>query len=396
MIKIQNIIVDRQCRNKDWNQDLLDDAKVTLVGAGPLANFVATNLVCLNVGNIRIIDNSLYDGNKNEFILARDSKKGKKAKLLEKTLKSMNPYLKIDGIDSKVIDGFALNSDIVVDLTNNIYSKFNSIDFAKKNKVPLILSSTDFTKSIISLYNIEDKEKSLDDLFFKMENKKQGNLTSAFASGFIVEEIRKILHGKESKKDKDNTLKKNIYYYLNKENRFQNGDLIDILNHNFTDKKILMAGAGALGNFFIINSALLGFGNIDVIDMDTIEETNLNRQPLYSFNFPEYVGNKKVNVISNELKKINNKINVRGVYGKLFEQLTKDEIESQVALINEDILDKTNYDLIVGCLDNINTRAKINMYAVKRKIPYIMEVQAHSVVELLYMFLIKLLVLIVS
>ncbi|MGZ4777924.1 MAG: HesA/MoeB/ThiF family protein [Thermoanaerobaculia bacterium] len=45
--------------------------------------------------------------------------------------------------------------------------------------------------------------------------------------------------------------------------------------------RVLVAGAGALGNEVIKNLALLGVGNIVIADMDTIEISNLTRSPLF-------------------------------------------------------------------------------------------------------------------
>src|SRR3954471_9330633 len=45
--------------------------------------------------------------------------------------------------------------------------------------------------------------------------------------------------------------------------------------------KVLVIGAGALGNEIIKNLVLLGIGNILIADKDTIENSNLSRSVLY-------------------------------------------------------------------------------------------------------------------
>ena len=45
--------------------------------------------------------------------------------------------------------------------------------------------------------------------------------------------------------------------------------------------RLLVIGAGALGNEILKNAALLGFSKVIVVDLDRIEESNLSRTVLY-------------------------------------------------------------------------------------------------------------------
>jgi len=66
------------------------------------------------------------------------------------------------------------------------------------------------------------------------------------------------------------------------ESRYDRHHLIDWWQQErLKSAKVLIAGAGALGNEVLKNLALVGVGNITIIDFDTVSITNLTRSVLF-------------------------------------------------------------------------------------------------------------------
>jgi molybdopterin/thiamine biosynthesis adenylyltransferase len=64
--------------------------------------------------------------------------------------------------------------------------------------------------------------------------------------------------------------------------RFSRFELISWWDQDrLSNARVVVIGAGALGNELLKNLALLGVGNVFIADLDRIEKSNLSRSILY-------------------------------------------------------------------------------------------------------------------
>jgi len=110
--------------------------------------------------------------------------------------------------------------------------------------------------------------------------------------------------------------------------------------------KVLVVGAGALGNEVIKNLTLMGVGNIYVIDFDTIEAANLSRSPLFR---ESDSGREKAEVAAARSKELNPNVHVQYLHGDVTTQLGLGVFRRM--------------DVIIGCLDNREARLAVNRFS---------------------------------
>ncbi|MCA9520224.1 MAG: ThiF family adenylyltransferase [Myxococcales bacterium] len=107
--------------------------------------------------------------------------------------------------------------------------------------------------------------------------------------------------------------------------------------------RVLVIGAGALGNEVLKNLALLGVGQIVLFDLDRIEDSNLTRSVLFR---QSDVGRYKADAAAEEVSELNPDCHVVPIVGNINYDLGLGVI--------------ANADVVIGCLDNIEARFRLN------------------------------------
>jgi molybdopterin-synthase adenylyltransferase len=118
--------------------------------------------------------------------------------------------------------------------------------------------------------------------------------------------------------------------------------------------KVFVAGVGGLGSPASLYLAAAGVGNIRIVDSDTVELHNLNRQILHWTND---IGKNKVGSANSKLKQLNPEIKIE----TFKERITADNAKDLVG----------GYGLILDAMDNLTTRYILNLTAIELGIPFI-------------------------
>lgn len=120
------------------------------------------------------------------------------------------------------------------------------------------------------------------------------------------------------------------------------------------EARVMVVGAGAIGNEVLKNLALVGVGHILLIDSDRIEMANLSRSVLYR---SDDLGRPKVDVARERLSELNPGVQVATVFGDVSTDLGLGAFR--------------RVDLVLGCLDNRAARLTVNRACLRTETPWI-------------------------
>ncbi|MHA2308606.1 MAG: HesA/MoeB/ThiF family protein, partial [Candidatus Heimdallarchaeaceae archaeon] len=139
------------------------------------------------------------------------------------------------------------------------------------------------------------------------------------------------------------------------DNRYSRQSLIPGWDQTTLDSStVILVGVGAIGSYVATILASSGIGKLVIIEFDTIELSNLNRQLLFR---DEDLGKPKAEVASKRLKELNPKIEIE-YYNKKMEEVNVSVYEGS--------------DVIIGCLDTFIGRRWISSMALRVKKPLIL------------------------
>jgi len=121
--------------------------------------------------------------------------------------------------------------------------------------------------------------------------------------------------------------------------------------------RVLVVGAGALGNEVLKNLALVGVGTLLVVDFDVVEDSNLSRAVL--FRQSDVGSGRKAEIAAERVRQLNP--NPAATVSALHSDL--------VWGIGDGLY--RHVDLVVGCLDNVEARLALNQACWKAGVPWI-------------------------
>lgn len=300
--------LDRQLRITGWNQQVLENAKVGVVGDDDLlASLYVMSASALGINDIVVISPALDD------------------RLIE-IAKKLNLHFTLTRVEGfythPVMAELFKGCNVIVDLSH--YGLANKLLLEKgfREKIPIIrgfcyekndtqgfnvfsyLKGREWREleQIVSTYNLPNKH--FDD-----------GVLDTIIAGIVLEETKNLLMGQDVSDD--------LISYNRIKIKPSNGQ-----------PKILIVGSGALGSFVGLGLAYSGFCNLSFMDPDIVEVTNLNRQVL----FYNAIGKSKAKTLS---KKLNTLFGI--------------DSSAKVAYFDRSS-DIECYDVVFDCVDNFETR----------------------------------------
>jgi molybdopterin/thiamine biosynthesis adenylyltransferase len=168
-----------------------------------------------------------------------------------------------------------------------------------------------------------------------------------------------LVNNNDNNNNKKNSILKSLIVTLGKE----------VVYEIVHECKMIIVGAGGIGCEILKNLAMIGFRQLTVIDLDTIDVSNLNRQLLFR---SQHVGQPKCIVATQVAKEL--------AYRTTYRHHDTSSVTIQYEAYHGNICDNSIFnvaffqqkaDLVMNALDNVVARRRVNRLCLAAGIPLV-------------------------
>ncbi|MBN2151430.1 MAG: ThiF family adenylyltransferase, partial [Candidatus Lokiarchaeota archaeon] len=393
----------RQAILKGWNQQLLKKSRVLVAGMGKLGRELVKNLALVGVGHVSIVDPAVLEsGAPPAFMMPTSPAERAKVDVVKEQTSMLNPFMEVETFDT-VVEDVPLKAirghEIVVACINSFKSRMYLYQVCKRFGIPYVEGALLGIEGFVQAWMPGDEDKPVpepraspegaggddegddDDYDDEPEDVTAAYFSPAYAddldqdvgasneaaasilAGILGQEVIKAAF-KVQKGDIGDIQRPRYIKYDGMTGTFdpvpERKDLLLFKGKQYSLEESLLkkstvfiAGVGALGCEIAKDLALAGVGKLILVDLDTIETSNLSRQLLFRM---EDIGRPKAEVAAKRVKELNPAVDVE-FYFKKIQDLPIDMYEK--------------CDVIIAALDNVQARFDLNVIARRVKRPMI-------------------------
>ena len=365
----------RQALLKGWNQKILKNSKLMLVGMGQLGRELAKDMALIGVGEITIVDPQLIENKEQpQFLIPSFEGKKEKVQIIKENLKNFNKFMTVNTIPKKIEDitfDTIKEHELIVACLNNFKTRTYMLELCKKFDIPYLEGTCLGLEGFVQAWLPKDKDSDdQESMFFPAycdyidpSMGENNPATASILAGILGQETIKVAFKLQDGDIGSVQYPRYIHYdsakgMLNpypdkKDIMLLKNKRINLNDDLLKQSTVFIAGVGALGCEIAKDLALAGVGKLILVDLDTIETSNLSRQLLFRL---EDLGKPKAEIGAKRVKEINPDVEVEYHFTKI-QELPLEMYE--------------NCDVIIAALDNVQARFDLNVIARRVKRPMI-------------------------
>ncbi|MEE9439477.1 MAG: HesA/MoeB/ThiF family protein [Saprospiraceae bacterium] len=157
---VRHIILDKIGKK---GQQQLNDSHVVIIGCGGLGSIAAPYLAGAGVGKITLVDGDIPEiSNLHRQVVFKEGETKSKSEALKKHICKLNSEIEVDAISEMVtkenIKKIIPNATIVLECTDEIYTKYLVNDYCHINQIPLVYGAIYKYDGYVTIFFNQDKD----------------------------------------------------------------------------------------------------------------------------------------------------------------------------------------------------------------------------------------------